>query len=257
MPVIQFSHANGMPAKSYAHFFQQFGASYSFQYVEAMGLGNSTFTHWRAFSQELIQDIESHGQTPVIGMGHSLGALVTLWAAMERPELFSRVIMMDPPYLSKKIRRFIRWARLLGLGERIIPIARKANKRRDQFNSIEEARAYWSPKPFFKTFDPNCFEDYLSHSLVEKEDGGYELRIPKKLETRVFGTSPYKLDYQKGVVPVHWLVPEKSVIGQEGFEEHQKLYSDISFIRVKGSHMFPLEHPKETANLLTQLIETT
>ena len=34
----------------------------------------------------------------VIGLGHSLGSVLTLMASFRRPELFSQVIMLDPSY---------------------------------------------------------------------------------------------------------------------------------------------------------------
>jgi predicted alpha/beta superfamily hydrolase len=35
----------------------------------------------------------------VIGLGHSFGSLLTLMAAYKKPQLFSQVIIMDPPFV--------------------------------------------------------------------------------------------------------------------------------------------------------------
>ena len=35
----------------------------------------------------------------MIGLGHSFGSLLTLMAAYKKPQLFSQVIIMDPPFV--------------------------------------------------------------------------------------------------------------------------------------------------------------
>ncbi|MEO0894801.1 MAG: alpha/beta hydrolase [Bacteroidota bacterium] len=256
MATIQFSHANGMPAKSYSFFFQQF-ESQSFQYVDAFGIHNQGFHSWYELRDELIADIEKRNNAPIVGMGHSLGAVLTLWAAMKRPDLFSKVIMLDPPLFEKRVRRFLKYLGPLGISEYLVPIAKNARRRRDNFETIQDAFDYWSPKPFFKRFHPSCFKDYVDHSLVQKEDGTYTLFIPKALEARIFGRTASEIGFKKGKVPVYWVYPENSVVKKEVIEEYEKQFPEITFIKVEGGHMFPLEKPVETAQLLTKLIDKT
>ena len=96
-----------------------------------------------------------------------------------------------------------------------------------------------------------------THSLVQKEDGTYTLFIPKALEARIFGRTASEIGFKKGKVPVYWVYPENSVVKKEVIEEYEKQFPEITFIKVEGGHMFPLEKPVETAQLLTKLIDKT
>lgn len=49
---------------------------------------------------QVISDIEQQfPRQQVIGLGHSFGSLLTLMAAYKKPQLFSQVIIMDPPFV--------------------------------------------------------------------------------------------------------------------------------------------------------------
>ena len=48
----------------------------------------------------LIDYVERNaGGSAIIGIGHSLGGILTFLAAYRRPELFKGIIMLDPPQL--------------------------------------------------------------------------------------------------------------------------------------------------------------
>ena len=52
--------------------------------------------------KSLIVSCNNHKGRKVIGLGHSLGSVLTLMASYRRPELFSQVIMLDPPLIIGK-----------------------------------------------------------------------------------------------------------------------------------------------------------
>lgn len=257
MPVIQFSHANGFPAKTYSYFFEELKKQEDFdiRYINAFGLGKYQVNrNWYPLIDELIEHIEQHGQHPVIGLGHSLGSFITYWAAMRRPDLFSHVIMLDPPYLPWPLRLGLRIFGPLGLTKTLLPIARKAQTRRDQFQSEEEAFEYWRPKSLFRNFHPQCFEDYVQNTLVSDGKGSLTLLIPRELEARIFSLTAWKLGDKAEGVPVHWVYASKSVIPRNNIESYKESFSELSFVEMAGGHMFPLEKPTETASLINKLI---
>jgi len=250
MAIIQFSHANGFPAKTYLSFFKHF-PEHDFQYVNAFGIGDYRIrSNWYPLIDELIASVEAHGHKPVIGMGHSLGSVLTYWAAKRRPDLFSQVIMMDPPYLPAYVRFLLATLGPIGLMKHLLPISKKASKRKDHFQSREEAFDYWRPKKLFDNFSPESFQDYVDHTLVSDPKGGLRLLIPKDLEAKIFSLTAWKMGQPHPHVPVYWLVPEQGVVPPETIEKHKENFPDITFISVKGSHMFPLEYPRETAELV-------
>lgn len=253
---IQFSHATGFPAGSYTYFFEQL-KPHPISFVPVFGMGDyKPGKSWKALLPELIADIEAKHTEPIIGIGHSFGAVLTFWAAMERPDLFKKIILIDPPFMSRKRRIFIAITSFLGISDKIVPIARNAKRRRADFPSLEEARSIWRPKFLFRTFHPQCFEDYIQHGLVPHEDG-FTLRIPPALESRFFSTTPFRIGPTNLKMPSYYLFPKKGgILNEEGLPEHQKKFSNTTFIPIDpGGHMFPLEYPHETADLIKKLIQ--
>ncbi|MCJ8273045.1 MAG: alpha/beta fold hydrolase, partial [Psychrosphaera sp.] len=161
-PRIHFSHANGLPASTYAYLFEMLEDA-DFCFVEKMGHGRFAFNgDWHLLADELIDSIERQSTGPVIGMGHSLGAVVTLLAATKRPELFSKLILLDPVLFCKRKRLAFWVAQRLGLRDWLGPVKRTLS-RRSQFDTCEDALAYFSPKTLFKNFHPRCLNDYVKH----------------------------------------------------------------------------------------------
>ena len=220
MSPIQFSHANGFPARSYKHFFL-FSPPYSVSYVPALGMGSQQVRFsWRPLAKELIEDIEVRHKEPVIGIGHSLGAVVTFWAAKHRPDLFRQVILMEPPLFGWKMRAMMGGMRVLRIQDQLVPIIRNARRRRDHFNSKEEALTYFQPKFLFRNFDPQCLKDYVEHGLTPYPYAkrGYELTIPKETEARIFASSPVWIGSGKLSVPSHYLYATKGVLKGDQYD---------------------------------------
>jgi pimeloyl-ACP methyl ester carboxylesterase len=51
---------------------------------------------WKPFSEDLLRFLSSHETAPVIGVGHSIGAIVTLRAALSAPDKFRALVLIDP-----------------------------------------------------------------------------------------------------------------------------------------------------------------
>ena len=112
--------------------------------VEAYGLGKFDPTKSRKYtSGELIEFIESVADQPIVGLGHSLGADLTLMAAAQRPDLFSQVIIMDPPIFEWKRRLLIGLARAFKMEKKLGP-GGAALRRRNNFKTKKEALEYFA-----------------------------------------------------------------------------------------------------------------
>lgn len=252
---IQFSHSTGFPAESYTYFFEQL-KPHPVSFVPVFGTGVYKLRKsWKEQVPQLIQDIESKHTEPVIGIGHSFGAVLSFWAAIQRPDLFKKIILIDPPFMSRKRRIMMALTFFLGLTDKVVPIARNAKRRRADFASLEEARAYLKPKFLFRNFHPQCFEDYIQHGLVPSDEG-FTLRIPSALESRFFATTPYRIGPAALSMPSYYLYPKKGgILTENVLTEHQTKFSNTRFMPIDpGGHMFPLEYPHETADLLKKLI---
>ncbi|WP_353140781.1 alpha/beta fold hydrolase [Acinetobacter pragensis] len=259
---IHFTHANGIPAGSYAKFFQAFDAKYKIKAIPLIGMNSQypvTYT-WVHLVDQVIHDIEQQfPKQQVIGLGHSFGSLVTLMAAYKRPELFSQLIIMDPPFvIGSKSAIFEGMQKLrLKAVDKITPAAITL-KRNDHWRSFDEAYAALRKNRLFNHFDEQCFDDYFSHGIREDHSrGGVTLSIPKDLEAHIFRTVPawwWRTPRKAPNIPVHLITAEQSAFYKQGLPQGVKKTYGIDFSVVDGGHMFPLEQPEATAQFVQQII---
>lgn len=251
---IQFSHANGFPGSSYNYLFQQL-EGHAVTYVEKMGHGDYPLNNdLRNYAQELIDDIEQRKAAPVIGMGHSAGAVVTLIAAAMRPDLFCHVILLDPVLFSKRKRYAMKLLKPMGLLDKVTP-AERASKRRADFASRTEAETYFSQKTLFKRFHPECFSDYIRYGLTET-DKGVTLTIAPEVEADVFRNvmlnAPKQLKQVKGTV----IYGKKSdLFARSDKKWWQRNFPYMEMIGFNGGHLFPFEQPDETVTILRRILD--
>ena len=98
-------HANGFCAGIYTPLVKYFTTDLRIVASDIRGHGDSDravlepIRHWDVFANDLKLLVEGAMTPPVIGIGHSLGAVSTLIAAATYPHLFSRIILMDPVVL--------------------------------------------------------------------------------------------------------------------------------------------------------------
>lgn len=253
--IIQFSHANGFPAKSYSHFFEQL-KPLEVNYVNQFGHAEFEVKNsWINLVDELVKNIEANANVPVVGVGHSFGAAVTLLAAQRRPELFKQLILMDPPLFLSYKKYFIGLAKALNIQGRLFPEARKTRVRKSQFTSKEEAYVYYQTKALFKDFHPNSFNDYIEHGIKASGDR-FELAFSPKVEYQLFKGIPVGLPSNNLDVPSSLIYSNKfSVLEKVDLDAFQKTFPKMEMIEFDGGHLFPLEKPEETAALIIRLIK--
>jgi pimeloyl-ACP methyl ester carboxylesterase len=261
-PLIHFAHANGVPAAVYQKIFAALADDFDVIAVPCLG-ADSRYpidNHWRSLTQQVIDYIVQHAQgRPVIGIGHSLGGVLSFQAAVQRPELFSKVIMLDPPLIMGQDCLALHVVKTLGLVNTLdnMSPAGLSKKRRDHWESREQAAELLRPKGFYADFDRDCFQDYISHALMpDALRGGVELRIAKQAEVEIFRTNPSKwwLPQPKLQVPMHLIAASKGPFLSRQYPQKIKRKFGVPYSVWEGGHMFPLEQPLALAVDLKQLI---
>jgi len=255
MPVVHFAHSNGFPALTYRYFLEQL-RPLEVQYLPKFGHDprfNPRF-HWGPLADQLIHSIEQQKQ-PVVGLGHSLGAVVSLYAYYKRPDLFSGLIMMDPPFFAFSTRLALLGARFLGVSGHLVPPAKKAKKRNTRWRSREEASHALRNKALFKNFHPEAFDDYIQHGIVATGRGDYTLDFSATEEYRIFKHTPFALGSGQIDVPSFYLYSNRFEIGSpQSITSLQQKFGKTEFIPIDAGHMFPMEKPVEISNLIKGLI---
>ncbi|MGI0117534.1 alpha/beta fold hydrolase [Zooshikella sp. RANM57] len=252
---IHFSHANGFPAPSYRQLFSYLDSfGYNVGYLAQHG-HNPRFPvndNWEHLVAELIHTVRQRYQQPVIAVGHSLGGFLSLSAASQQPQLFRAVVMLDSPLLTRMDQTVVRLAKRLGFIDRITPAGRTQG-RRTNWPDIDQAKAYFASKSLFKYFEPACLHDYLTYGLQENNQG-VSLRYDVATELQIYRTIPHQPLRAKLTVPTALLFGQHSRVVAH---RHRRMITGRyrALVReVPGGHMFPFEHPKETAEQIHQVI---
>lgn len=92
---------------------------------------------------------------PLVGVGHSFGGAALLKAELAQPGTFAALVLSEP----------ILFAADVGAGDRSALVDR-ARKRRAQWSSRAEARAFFASRPLFQAWHPAALAGYLEGGLV-------------------------------------------------------------------------------------------
>ncbi|MCU1716947.1 alpha/beta fold hydrolase [Pseudomonas sp. 5P_3.1_Bac2] len=253
---IFFAHANGFPSACYGKLFAALSPEFEVAHLVQHG-HDPRFPvddNWGNLVAELIHHVQQQ-RTPVWGVGHSLGGVLHYQAALQRPELYRGVVMLDSPILGVTDRLLIRAAKRFGFIDRITPAGRTLG-RRETFSDQAEAREYFAGKTLFRGFDPDCLDAYVQHAL-EPNEASLRLRFNAQTEVSIYRSVPHR---KTAHAPLQ--VPLALVRGAQSkvvLRHHAYLFQRAKrgqFYRVEGGHMFPLERPLNTAQLLKQVLST-
>ncbi|WP_426212858.1 alpha/beta fold hydrolase [Pseudomonas sp. TWR2-1-1] len=251
---IFFAHANGFPSATYGKLFDALTPDFNVACLAQHG-HDPRFpvdNNWHNLVDELIFHLQQQSG-PVLGVGHSLGGMLHLQAAIRCPHLYKGVVMLDSPMLTLTDRWVIRAAKRFGLIDRLTPAGRTLG-RREEFDDREAARAYFSGKSLFRSFDPDCFEAYLQHGLQAVDDR-LRLSFDPATEINIYRGVP---DTSPGRA-FQLQVPLTVVRGRDSrvvMSHHARAVARMpngESLSVPGGHMFPLEQPQDTALLLRQI----
>lgn len=247
---IVFSHSNGFTAQTYRHFLAQLQPN-NITTFDNIGM-NQSWKTWRDFVPALIKHIETNHDKPVIGLGHSLGAAITFFAAEQRPDLFSKVILVEPPIFSWNKRMMIWFFSKIGVADKFSPAGKAAN-RRDVFENREVAYKALRNRGIFKRFDENCFQDYIDYGFKAAKNG-ITLNYPKALEAEIFRNPPLFFKNPTLEMPTHFIHSKYyKTLSEKDIHWWKKTFKYINFHEFDGGHMLLLEQPEKSAKFLKSL----
>lgn len=258
-PLLHFAHANAYPAGVYRQFLTQLARGY---HVLAMdqrplwpGEQPEQLHSWHPLACDLIDFLEERGAGPVIGAGHSLGAVVTMVAAIRRPDLFSRLVLVDPVFLAPQI---LEMAAAHPEEAFEIPLVQIARKRRNHWPSRDAAFAHFRKKEVFKRFADEALRDYVEHGLAENHQGVH-LRFSREWEARFYGMPPLDVWELVPQIPHHTLAvraAESNTLSSQAWQLWQELQPAAHFVEMAGAgHLVPLEQPVELATAVARFLD--
>ena len=256
-PKIHFAHANGFPAGTYTKLFKFLESDFEIGYLARHG-HNPQFPvsdNWKFLKDELREEIRRRYTEKIIGVGHSLGGVLHFLVAVENPELYRQIILLDAPIISRLSSHGLRILKITRLIDRLSP-SQMTRFRRNLWNSREEAFEHFKKKPKFAAFDEDVLRDYLEFGTIATEKG-FELFFSPKIESKIYRTIPHHLPTFRGKlkIPTAYVGGTRSKEGELARLSFMKKHFPVDFYQIEGSHLFPFEKPSETAELIKKIVK--
>lgn len=255
---IHFVHANSYPAGTYKVFFAHLRDHYEIQALDlhAHNPAYPVASGWHALTLELIEELASRYQEPVILVGHSMGGMLSLMVAKARPDLVRCVVLLDAPVVAGWRALFLRVAKSAGLDKKFSP-AKFSQKRRKFWPDLDAAYKHFAAKDLFAIWPPEVLRDYIEQGLVPYADG-VTLRFTREIETAVYLGLPHhlgKMTRGDFPVPVGFVGGANSVECRRAGLHATKRIVGPHFRLIPGGHLFPMESPSLAAQATHEMIQ--
>jgi pimeloyl-ACP methyl ester carboxylesterase len=229
------------------------------------GHGGSTWSYrsmpdWLALADALAEsirqkmDVENKG--PVIGVGHSFGGVLTLIAASRNPDLFSRIVLLDPVMIKPSMSVMQYFIRASGFWKRTAAF-KSVNNRKYQWPNISEMKSELYQKPLYRNFNAQVMEHFLDSASHINHNGERELSCSPSWEASIFASFPKSLwkSVKKLSVKADIVMAEKSFFFvRQGVEAAGRKNKKIQLHEFGRTHCFPMEEPVETVELILRLL---
>jgi pimeloyl-ACP methyl ester carboxylesterase len=208
---------------------------------------------WRFFADDVIALCAALELTGVVGVGHSMGGHSLAWAAAQQPDLFSKLLLIDPVIFPRQF---------YGLS---MPGEHPTARRRSEWESPDAMFEKFVTREPFLRWKPEILRDYVQYGLHPKVGGGYELACPPRVESIIYPLGTHADIYDelaKVAIPVD-IVRAKynsNVLPATDFS-----YSPTEPDLVKHfpnatdtyleqyTHFIPMEAPELVAKMVTEL----
>lgn len=260
---IVFCHANGFPAGTYRQLFETWRAA-GWRVVAPGKFGHDpaypVSGNWPRLRDQLLDFIEAHAAGRAVYLvGHSLGGYLALLAASRRPAAAAGIVLLDSPVVAGWRAHSVHVMKLSGLMHRVSP-GRVSVRRRYHWPSAGDARRHFAAKSAFARWAPGVLDDYIDCGTEPAPDGdGVVLAFRREIETRIYDTLPHHLARvlrrHPLRCPVHFVGGTRSAeIRQVGLAATKSITQGrIEWI--DGTHLFPMEHPAETAQAVLRALD--
>lgn len=260
-PPLHIACANGFVPATYEPFYRHFTANYRLICAPPRALWSDRLppppvssAGWMDAMRDMVAALDAHAIHRSIAIGHSLGGIVSLLAAIEQPERFKALILLDPTILTPDIYAMLRKAQSAGMADQH-PLAQGARRRRRDFDSYADAFDYFKGKPLFEDWHPDALQQYVHAGLIAT-DNGYTLAWSPEWEAYYFSTGYTQTwDVLPRLSPD---IPTLIIRGSQSdtfeassAEKVRDLLPSATHITLDGhGHLFPHSAPDQTAEIV-------
>lgn len=263
---LYFLHANGYPPECYAPLLACFSAHYRVSAMKQRPLWPDSrpekIVDWNPLTDDFLRFLDERQTGPVIAVGHSLGGIVALRAALRRPERFQALVLIDPVLFPPRMIFLIRLTRALGLLNRLHPLAEGALKRRRVFENLARLSESYHRKSVFRFFSNAGMDAYVAGLTRPRPDGKYELVYSPEWEARIYVTGIWHdMDLWGGLPGLK--IPLLVIRGAEtetfwastGRLVQRKTPTARVVTVPQSTHLVPLERPGEVCHEIQSFLQ--
>ena len=258
-----FAHATGLCAGLYSPLVQKLTHTMRVIGMDDRGHGRTKapadpkqLKHWQIFVDDL-DHLFSSLPGPVVAMGHSRGAVISMLLAIRKPDLIKGLVLIDPTILPHIATWYVFLLKQTGL-MKYIPIASKAAKRTALWPDRQTMLAAYQNRGMFQSWQDGFLEAYVRFGTETVDGVRIKLSCEPAWESKCFSTYPYDLWRYIPLIkhPVLILYGEQSdTFGTLAVKRFKKKVpqADIRCLP-DTSHFVPMERPDETAEAIVSFV---
>ena len=253
--ILHFAHPNAYPPDGFRQFLQPLTDNFHVYAVAHRPLWPGSrpeeMTGWRIIADDLIRFFDQMGWQQVIGVGHSLGAVATLYAAVSRPDLFSQLVLIEPVMLPPAILQKIAENPEAAAFRTMVD---SALKRRTRWASRQVAFDRFRRKSVFRRFSDEALWDYVNSATRDAGNGSFELVYPREWEARFYSMPPFHVwEAIKQLTQPTLAIraAETDTVFPQAWQLWQELQPNATFVELPDcGHMLTLERPSQVAAIV-------
>lgn len=262
-PLIHFLHGNGMCGLVYWPMLQELLSDFDLLITDIQGHGDSDngdrFIGWNQNAAICERILRRHSvrrkspKQPIFALAHSLGGALSVLLAGQSPDLFKKMVLLDPVFFPKSMLAAMIGLKSVGLLAMISPLSRKTKQRRSSWPSRMAASHYLQGRGVFQGWDEQSLQSFVSHAMAESDGGDLTLKCPTWLEAGIYASYPKRLwkTLEALNIPTELIMAEDTFpFAGKSARKISRSNTSISLSEVAGGHCFMQERPFDTAVLV-------
>jgi pimeloyl-ACP methyl ester carboxylesterase len=262
---LYFLHANGYPPECYRPLITRLSEHYRVFSMHQRPLWPDSkpeeITDWKPLTDDFLRFLDERQTGTSIGVGHSVGGIVALRAALRQPEFFRALILIDPVLFPPYVIHSWQVVRLLGLSYLLHPLVLSARNRRRQFTDLERLFKGYRHKPIFRYMDDTALRAYVE-GIACPTDNGYQLCYSADWEMRIYVTSMWHdMDLWGGLpgLKMPLLIIRGAQTDTFWASTGRRVLRKVPTAQVvtvpQATHLVPLERPDEVYRAIQEFLQ--
>lgn len=209
---------------------------------------------WVTLAEDLATLCQRLNLERPLMVGHSMGATVMTFAEAINGLGASGLILIEPIFFPEHYYR-------ANVGVEEHPLAVQSLKRRNQWKSTSEVKAYLKSKPLFEKWQDEFLDLYIQHGTVKRDSFGLELTCAPQKEAALFmGGMPFDPWPVIPEVRCPVLILEGEKSGNSAFidlSEAVSRFKDGRLETIAGAgHLVPMEKSAEVLAAIQTFVKT-